>query len=94
MQTTTKQRQRALLFLGCRNDPLARRTASRPRRTRPAVERNARHALGKPPSGRLTHLVGELAETAAGTRRLLEQTAVRLAGIRAIPDRLVSLARP
>ncbi|MET9078133.1 hypothetical protein ABZX95_39740 [Streptomyces sp. NPDC004232] len=35
-------------------------------------------------------LVGELAETAAGTRRLLELTAVRLAGIRAIPYRLVS----
>ncbi|MBA2946495.1 ISNCY family transposase [Streptomyces himalayensis] len=59
-----------------------------------AVERNARRALGKRPSGRLAHLVGELAETAAGTRRLLEQTALRLAGIRTIPDRLVSLADP
>ncbi|MGW4984882.1 hypothetical protein [Streptomyces mirabilis] len=49
------------------------------------MERNARRALGKQPLGRLTHLVGELAETAAGTRRLLEQTAVRLAGIRTIP---------
>lgn len=54
------------------------------------MERNARRALGKQPLGRLTHLVGELAETAAGTRRLLEQTAVRLAGIRTIPDLLVS----
>ncbi|GAA1044698.1 hypothetical protein GCM10009566_64910 [Streptomyces murinus] len=35
-------------------------------------------------------LVGELAETAAGTRRLLEPTAVRLAGIRTIPYGLVS----
>ncbi len=35
-------------------------------------------------------LVGELAETAAGTRRLLEPTAVRLAGIRTILYRLVS----
>ncbi|MDQ0955642.1 IS5 family transposase [Streptomyces phaeochromogenes] len=59
-----------------------------------AVERSARRALGKQPSGRLTHLVGELAETVAGTRRLLEQTALRLAGIRTIPDRLVSLADP
>lgn len=47
---------------------------------RPAVERNARRALDKQPSGRLTHLVGELADTAAGTRRLLEQTAVRKGG--------------
>jgi IS5 family transposase len=54
------------------------------------VERNARRALGKQPLGRLTHLVGELAETAAGTRRLLEQTAVRLAGTAHDPDRLVS----
>jgi len=59
-----------------------------------AVERNARRTLGKQPSGRLAHLVGELAETAAGTRRLLEQTALRLAGIHTIPDRLVSLADP
>ncbi|MFI1296636.1 ISNCY family transposase [Streptomyces noursei] len=59
-----------------------------------AVERNALRALGKRPSGRLAHLVGGLAETAAGTRRLLEQTASRLAGIRTIPDRLVSLADP
>jgi IS5 family transposase len=41
-----------------------------------AVERNARHAQ---PSGRLAHLVSELTETVAGTRRLLEQTALRLA---------------
>lgn len=37
-----------------------------------AVERNARRTLAKRPSGRLVHLVGELAETVAGTRRLLE----------------------
>jgi len=30
-------------------------------------------------------MVGESAETAAGARRLLEQIAVRLAGIRTIP---------
>jgi IS5 family transposase len=59
-----------------------------------AVERNARRTLGKRPSGRLAHLVGELAETVANTRRLLEQTAQRLSGIRTIPDRLVSLADP
>jgi transposase, IS5 family len=59
-----------------------------------AVERNARRTLGKRSSGRLAYLVGELAQTAAGTRRLLEQTALRLAGIRTIPDRLVSLADP
>jgi hypothetical protein len=59
-----------------------------------AVERNARRALGKQPSRQLRHLVGELAETVAGTRQLLEQSALRLAGIRTIPDRLVSLADP
>ncbi|MFI0909853.1 ISNCY family transposase [Streptomyces abikoensis] len=59
-----------------------------------AVERNARRALSTRPSGRLVRLVGELARTVAGTRRLLEQTAQRLAGERTIPDRLVSLADP
>ncbi|MFF3249411.1 ISNCY family transposase [Streptomyces sp. NPDC002870] len=59
-----------------------------------AVETNARRTLGKRPSGQLAHLLGELAESVAGTRRLLEQTALRLAGIRTIPDRLVSLADP
>ncbi|WP_431046719.1 ISNCY family transposase [Streptomyces sp. P1-3] len=59
-----------------------------------AVERNARRALSTRPSGRLAHLVGELAETVAGTRRLLEQTAQRLAGNRTIPDRLISLSDP
>ena len=59
-----------------------------------AVEHNARRALRGRPSGRLAHLVGELTETVAGTRRLLEQTALRLAGTRKIPDRLVSLADP
>lgn len=59
-----------------------------------AVERNARRALGKRPSTLLARVVAELAETAAGTRRLLEQTALRPAGIRTIPDRLVSLADP
>lgn len=58
------------------------------------VERNARRAPSHRPSGRLAQVVAELAETAAGTRRLLEQTALRLAGIRTIPDRLVSLADP
>jgi IS5 family transposase len=56
-----------------------------------AVERNARRALGKRPSGRLKRLLGELAETVEGSRRLLAQTALRLAGIRTIPDRMVSL---
>lgn len=62
-----------------------------------AVERNARRALRERPSGRLTHLVAELAElaeTMADTRRLLEQTAQRPAGIRSVPDRMVSLADP
>ncbi|WP_370088817.1 ISNCY family transposase [Streptacidiphilus sp. MAP12-16] len=59
-----------------------------------AVERNARRALRGRPSGRLARLIDELAETVAGTRRLLEQTAQRLAGVRTIPDRLVSLADP
>jgi IS5 family transposase len=59
-----------------------------------AVEHNARRALRGRPSGRLAHLIGELTETVAGTRRLLEQTALRLAGTRTIPDRLVSLADP
>ncbi|MEW2404319.1 ISNCY family transposase [Streptomyces sp. NPDC046862] len=59
-----------------------------------AVERNARRTLGKRPSGRLGRLLGELADTMTGTRRLLDQTALRLAGIRTIPDRLVSLADP
>lgn len=59
-----------------------------------AVEHNARRALRGRPSGRLAHLVGELTEAVAGTRRLLEQTALRLAGTRKIPDRLVSLADP
>ncbi|MGW3645602.1 hypothetical protein [Streptomyces sp. NPDC000878] len=44
------------------------------------MERNARRALGGQPSGRLTDMVGEPADTAAGTRRLLEQPAVRLRG--------------
>jgi len=47
----------------------ARAAAPRPRRTLPAVERNAPRAPGKQPSGRLTHLAGELADTAAGSRR-------------------------
>lgn len=59
-----------------------------------AVQRNARRTLGKRPSGKLTRLMGELAETIAGTHRLLEQTTLRLTGIRTIPDRLVSLADP
>jgi IS5 family transposase len=59
-----------------------------------AVERNARRALRERPSGRLARVVAELAETVAGTRRLLVQTAQRLAGIRSIPDRMVSLADP
>jgi transposase, IS5 family len=59
-----------------------------------AVERNARRALATRPSGQLAHVMGRLAETVVGTHRLLEQTALRLAGIRTIPDRLVSLADP
>lgn len=57
-----------------------------------AVERNARRALRERPMGRLARAVSELAEAMAGTRRLLEQTALRLAGVRLIPDRIVSLA--
>lgn len=55
-----------------------------------AVERNARRTLGKRPSGRLKRLLNEIAETMEGTGRLLGQTALRLGGIRTIPDRLVS----
>jgi IS5 family transposase len=58
------------------------------------VERHARRAWRRRPSGQLAYMVGELAETVAGTRRLLEQTALRLTGTRKIPDRLVSLADP
>jgi IS5 family transposase len=59
-----------------------------------AVERNARRAPGKRPSGRLKRLLDEMAETVEGSGQLLEQTALRLAGIRTIPDRLVSSADP
>jgi IS5 family transposase len=58
------------------------------------VECTAWPALGKRPSGRLAHLVGRLAGAATGTRRLLEQAALRLAAIGTIPDRLVSLVGP
>ena len=43
--------------------------------------------------GRLTHPVAELAETAAGTPAAGADS-VGLAGIRTIPDRLVSRADP
>ena len=59
-----------------------------------AVSRNARRMLSRRPSGRLGRLVDELEQTMAGTRRLLAQTAQRLAGNRTIPDRMVSLADP
>jgi transposase, IS5 family len=60
-----------------------------------AVARNARRALARRPGdGRLGRLVGELAETIAGTERLLAQTDQRLGGNRVIADRLVSLADP
>jgi IS5 family transposase len=60
-----------------------------------AVARNARRALARRPGdGRLGRLVGELAETIAGTERLLAQTNERLGGNRVIADRLVSLADP
>jgi IS5 family transposase len=38
--------------------------------------------------------VADLDEAVAHTRRVLDQTAQRLAGVRSIPDRLVSLADP
>ena len=48
-----------------------------------AVARNARRALARRPGdGRLGRLVGELAETIAGTERLLAQTNERLGGNR------------
>jgi IS5 family transposase len=60
-----------------------------------AVGRNARrHLHRRPGDGRLGRLVGDLEQTLAGTRRLLEQTDRRLAGCRTIPDRMVSLADP
>jgi transposase, IS5 family len=59
------------------------------------VAANARRALDRRPGdGRLTRLVGELAETITNTQRLLAQTDQRLAGNRVIPDRLVSLSDP
>jgi transposase, IS5 family len=59
------------------------------------VARNARRTLGKRPGdGRLRRLLDRLAQTTTATRRLLDQTRQRLAGIRVIPDRLVSLADP
>jgi IS5 family transposase len=59
------------------------------------VARNARRALARRPGdGRLGRLVGELAETIAGTERLLAQTDQRLGGNRVIAGRLVSLADP
>ena len=59
------------------------------------VARNARRACTRRSGdGRLGRLVGELAETAAATERLLAQTDQRLAGNRVIPDRLVSLSDP
>jgi transposase, IS5 family len=60
-----------------------------------AVMRNARGGLARRPGdGRLARLVGELEETITHTGRLLVQTDQRLAGDRAIPDRLVSLSDP
>ncbi|WP_433207083.1 ISNCY family transposase [Nocardia sp. CA-107356] len=59
-----------------------------------AVTRNARRMLARRPSRRLYRLVTDLENTIAGTRRLLDQTAQRLAGNRIIPDRMVSLADP
>lgn len=56
---------------------------------------NARRALTRRGgSGRLAGLVSGLEETMTHTCRLLEQTGQRLAGVRVIPDRLVSLADP
>jgi IS5 family transposase len=60
-----------------------------------AVARNAARtqAAGRG-DGRLGRLVADLDAALASTRRLLEQTRQRLAGVRIIPDRLVSLADP
>lgn len=59
------------------------------------VAANARRALTRRGGrGRLVGLVGELEEVMAHTGRVLEQTRQRLAGVRVIPDRLVSLADP
>jgi transposase, IS5 family len=59
------------------------------------VAGNARRALARRPGdGRLGRLVGDLAETIAGTQRLLAQTDQRLTGDRVIADRLVSLSDP
>jgi len=59
------------------------------------VGRNARRALARRPGdGRLGRLVGALEETVQITQRLLAQTTQRLAGNRAIADRVVSLADP
>ena len=70
---------------------LARQTV----RQAEVVWRNARRVLARRPgAGRLARLIGELDETIVRTHRLLWQARQRLAGNRAIPDRLVSLSDP
>jgi IS5 family transposase len=59
------------------------------------VARNATRALARRPDhGRLRRLLADLDQTMTHTARLLNQTRQRLAGVRSIPDRLVSLADP
>lgn len=59
-----------------------------------AIQRNAARALRTKPSRKLAGLLDQLEATVTGAGRLLEQTDLRLAGIRTIPDRMVSLADP
>jgi transposase, IS5 family len=59
------------------------------------VQRAAHHAVARRPrDGWLRRLTSQLAQTVQLTQRLLAQTTQRLAGNRAIPDRVVSLADP
>ena len=59
------------------------------------VQRAAHHAVARRPrDGWLRRLTSQLEQTVQLTQRLLAQTTQRLAGNRAIPDRVVSLADP
>ena len=61
----------------------------------PRVSRAAHRATTRRPGdGWLARLAGQLDQTVTRTGRLLWQTQQRLAGNRAIPDRVVSLADP
>jgi transposase, IS5 family len=69
---------------------IARATMRQARR----VAHNLRRALRRRPDGVLGRLLADLDSTLSLTDRLLAQTALRVKGQRAIPDRLISLADP